>query len=314
MSMESTESTEKKLVQVNGIHLSVVQRGAANTMGVLVMLHGFTGSAAGWGKHLDRLAAHGLRVIALDLPGHGQSDGPADAGRYALERCQQDILAVLQQLGVRQGEAVLLGYSMGGRIALYTAFSGFFRALILESASPGLADPAEREQRRSSDEALAASIERDGVQAFVDRWERLPLFASQSSLPTEVREALRRQRLHNRANGLANSLRGAGTGVQPPLHARLPTLNIPVLLIAGELDTKFTAIARSMAQALPQSRLSIIPGAGHAIHLERPEEFDSLVAAFSISMFSSSKHESYMKSGWAQTHIRDNEKRSSICR
>src|SRR6266851_1041212 len=276
-------------VQVNGIRLGIEQSGAARKRGAtLVMLHGFTGSAAGWGKHLDTLAAYGLRVIALDLPGHGQSDVPAYPQRYAIEYCQQDILAALQKLGVSRGEAILLGYSMGGRIALYTAFSGFFRALILESASPGLEDPAEREQRRFSDEALAASIESDGVQAFIDRWEKLPLFASQSTLPPEAREALRRQRLSNRASGLAQSLRGLGTGVQPPLHARLPALLIPVLLIAGELDTKFTAIARSMAEALPQSQLRIVPGASHAVHLERPEEFDSLVEDFSFSMISSS--------------------------
>ncbi|HLI07616.1 MAG TPA: 2-succinyl-6-hydroxy-2,4-cyclohexadiene-1-carboxylate synthase [Ktedonobacteraceae bacterium] len=284
------ESTEKMLVQVNGIQLGVEQRGAANgqrTPGTLVMLHGFTGSAAGWGEHLDRLAARGLRVIALDLHGHGRSDAPANPARYGFECCRQDILALMQQLEVRRGDAVLLGYSMGGRIALHTAFSGYFRALVLESSSPGLADPAERERRSSSDEVLAASIERDGVRAFIERWEKQPLFASQESLPSEVREALRRQRLHNRAVGLANSLRGAGTGVQPPLHARLPTLNIPVFLLAGELDTKFTTIARSMAQALPQARLHIVSGAGHTIHLERPEEFDSLVADFCVSMFSS---------------------------
>ncbi len=280
------------LVQVNGIRLGVEQRGGPtmnwghSSSPTLVMLHGFTGSAAGWGDHLDTLAAYGLRVIALDLPGHGQSDAPADPRRYSIEYCRQDILATLQELGVSQGEAVLLGYSMGGRVALYTAFSGFFRALILESASPGLEDPAEREQRRTSDEALAASIERDGVQAFINRWEKLPLFASQSTLPPETREALRGQRLSNRASGLAQSLRGVGTGVQPSLHARLPTLHIPILLIAGELDTKFSAIARSMAQALPQSQLRIVPGAGHAVHLERPEEFDSLVGDFCLSMIS----------------------------
>ena len=277
-------------VQVNGIQLGIEQRGAVKKSGpTLVMLHGFTGSAAGWGSHLDTLAAYGLRVIALDLPGHGQSDAPGDAHHYVIEYCQQDILAALQKLGVSQGEAMLLGYSMGGRIALYTAFSGFFRTIILESASPGLEDPAERVQRRISDEVLAASIERDGVQAFIDHWEKLPLFASQSTLPPEAREALRRQRLSNRASGLAQSLRGVGTGVQPSLYARLPALHIPVLLIAGELDTKFTVIARSMAQALPQSRLRIVPGAGHAVHLERPEDFDFLVGEFSLSMISSSK-------------------------
>ncbi len=306
-------------VQVNGIRLGIEQRGADGKRGAtLVMLHGFTGSAAGWGKHLDTLAAYGLRVIALDLPGHGQSDAPGGPQRYAIEYCQQDILAALQKLGVSPGEALLLGYSMGGRIALYTAFSGFFRALILESASPGLEDPAEREQRRISDEVLAASIERDGVQAFIDRWEKQPLFASQSTLPPESREALRRQRLSNRASGLAQSLRGVGTGVQPSLYARLPALHIPVLLIAGELDTKFTAIARSMAQALPRSQLRIVSGAGHAVHLERPEEFDSLAGDFCLSTISSRGDPSLPSDERIRAGVnpvsRNSQKRSSICR
>lgn len=271
----------RSYVEVNGIRLGIDERKAIGKGDLtLVMLHGFTGSAASWGSHLDILAIYGLRVIAFDLPGHGQSDMPTDPGRYALECCQQDILAALQKFGVQRGEAMLLGYSMGGRIALYTAFSGFFRALILESASPGLADPAEREERRASDEALAARIERDGVEAFVDYWEKLPLFESQSRLPYEVRTALRKERLTNRAKGLVQSLRGAGTGVQSPLHARLPSLDIPVLLIAGELDTKFTTIARSMAQALPEAHMCIVPGAGHTVHLEQPGEFDALVGDF----------------------------------
>lgn len=273
------------VVQVNGVQLGVEQRGEANKSGpVLVMLHGFTGSAAGWGGRLDALAAYGLRVIALDLLGHGRSDAPADPQRYTIVRCRQDVLAALQKLGVSKGQAILLGYSMGGRIALYSAFSGFFRTLILESASAGLEDPVEREQRRISDEALAASIERDGVEAFVERWEKLPLFASQEALPLECREILHKQRLQNRAIGLAHSLRGVSLGVQPSLYARLPTLHIPALLIAGELDTKFTMIARHMAQLLPQSQLRIIPGAGHAVHLERPGEFVSLVGDFSLAM------------------------------
>jgi 2-succinyl-6-hydroxy-2,4-cyclohexadiene-1-carboxylate synthase len=306
-------------IRVNGVQLGVVLRGEA-TKGqrTLVLLHGFTGSAAAWGSHLDTLAASGMRIVAFDLLGHGQSDAPANPQRYAMEHCQADILAALDKLvGARdvtssinriadvprhigrnrcastksalyslrsESEAILLGYSLGGRIALYTAFSGFFRALILESASPGLASPIEREERRISDEILAASIERDGVAAFVDRWEKLPLFASQQSLPAACQQTLHAQRLHNCAVGLANSLRGVGVGVQPALHARLPALSIPVMLIAGELDNKFCALARQMAQVLPQSQLHIVPGAGHAVHLDRPREFDDLVRDFSISV------------------------------
>src|SRR5256886_3987214 len=287
-----------KFVRVNGVSLGIEQRavgarfiapqGGEEGPSTLVLLHGFTGSAAGWGQQMDILADYGLRIIAIDLLGHGQSDAPEDAKRYSIEYCQKDILAALQILGVHESHAIILGYSMGGRIALYTAFSGFFRSLILESASPGLEDPVEREERRTSDEALAASIEREGVPAFIERWEHLPLFASQRTLPFECSEALHRQRLQNNATGLAQSLRGVGTGVQPSLYTRLPTLHIPVLLIAGELDTKFTTIAKHMALALPHSQLHIISDAGHTVHLEQPQLFTSLVGDFSLSMAHSS--------------------------
>lgn len=266
--------------------MGVVLHGAARETGqTLVLLHGFTGSSAGWTDLFPSLGTLERRLIALDMLGHGQSDAPAEPARYAIERCRDDILAALASLGVGAREAVLLGYSMGGRIALYTALSGFFRALILESASPGIADPAERERRRQSDNALARRIEDQGVEAFVDEWEMLPLFASQRNLPAQVRTALRRQRLNNRALGLANSLRGVGTGVQPALHEQLHTLNLPVLLLAGELDEKYCRIARQMAANLPQAQVEIVPAAGHAVHLEQPAGFVRLVNEFCRAVY-----------------------------
>ncbi len=173
---------------VNGIRLGLEQCGETNNYDpTLVLLHGFTGSAASWGQHLVSLASYGLRIIAIDLPGHGLSDAPDDLEQFSIERHRDDILAVLQAMEVQKGQATLLGYSMGGRIALYTAFSGFFRALILESTSPGIENPVEREERRRSDEALAASIECEGVPAFVERWESLPLFASQQTLSSDIK-------------------------------------------------------------------------------------------------------------------------------
>jgi 2-succinyl-6-hydroxy-2,4-cyclohexadiene-1-carboxylate synthase len=274
-------SPEVQRLLVNGVNLGVLQYGEKKTSrATLVLLHGFTGSALGWEHIIPDLAALGLHIVALDMLGHGQSDAPADVGRYSIEHCQADILAALQALGIGRGEAILLGYSMGGRIALYCAFSGYFRALVLESASPGLATSAEREQRRASDEALAIHIEQEGVKAFIDYWEKIPLFASQRRLATERREELRAQRLNNRAQGLANSLRGVGTGAQPELYTSLPTLNLPVLLLAGELDSKFCTIAQEMASQLPQAKLQIVPGAGHTIHLEQPEAFVTCVGEF----------------------------------
>lgn len=261
---------------VNGVRLNVEVAGAGEP---LLLLHGFTGSLENWRGHVGAWSAR-FQTVAVDLLGHGLSDAPADPARYAMEPCVADLAAVLDQLGL--GRAGVLGYSMGGRVALHLAAAhpGRVSALILESASPGLATPEERAARIVADEALAGRLERDGLEAFVDYWERLPLFASQARLPEPARAALRAQRLKNRPAGLANSLRGLGTGAQPSLWERLPEVQAPVLLIAGALDEKFTAIGRQMASRLPAAQLALVPDAGHAVHLEQPEAFRALVTHF----------------------------------
>ncbi|SRR5579884_1122695 len=282
--MRENAKVVSQRLQVNGISIGIEQRGNQQQI-PLVLLHGFTGSASGWGSLLDMLAISGFHVIAIDMLGHGQSDAPADPHRYSMEHCQADIIGVLRQLAIQPGEAILLGYSMGGRIALYTAFSGYFRALILESASPGIADPIEREQRRLSDMALADRIERDGIASFVHYWENLPLFASQHSLPPDKQAALHQQRLNNNPQGLANSLRGVGTGAQPALHEKLPELTIPVLLLTGGLDSKFCTIAQKMQLSIGrQAQWVVAVGMGHAVHLEDPEGFVKQMQAFCSSL------------------------------
>lgn len=275
-------------VPVNGVHIGATySEHIQNKRGTLVLLHGFTGSILNWANILKSLDLPEVSVVALDMHGHGISDAPANPERYGMEYCQQDIIAVLQTLGIGRGEAILLGYSMGGRIALYSVFSSYFRALILESASPGLATSEEREARRLSDEALAKRIEQEGVETFVNDWEQLPLFANQrASLPKEIQQMQREQRLKNRARGLANSLRGIGTGVQQALHERLPELRVPTVVIAGALDTKFCKIGREMAEKIPQARLEIVPEAGHTVHLEQPDRFVRLVREFCLALLS----------------------------
>jgi 2-succinyl-6-hydroxy-2,4-cyclohexadiene-1-carboxylate synthase len=246
----------------------------------LLLLHGFTGAAATW---KDLLSAFGARrrTIALSLPGHGASDAPGDPARYAARRAAEDVLELLDALGIER--VALLGYSMGARVALHTALAASDRiaALLLESASPGITSASERAERRAFDEALAADIERDGVEAFVDRWERLPLWESQSRLPSATRAALRVQRLSGSARGLANSLRGLGAGATAPLHERLGELAaVQVLLVCGELDAKYVALARELRELLPRSTLRVVREAGHAVHLEQPVELLGAVEEF----------------------------------
>jgi 2-succinyl-6-hydroxy-2,4-cyclohexadiene-1-carboxylate synthase len=173
---------------------------------------------------------------------------------------------------------------MGGRLALYFAlhYPHRLRSLLLESSSPGLATAEERSARRQRDDELATWIEAHEITAFVARWEALPLWSSQTAVSTAKRSALRAQRRQNSRRGLANSLRGMGTGVQPPLWDNLPQLTLPVQLISGALDQKFVQINKKMAALLPAARLNIVPEAGHTVHWERPEFFAKIVEMFAV--------------------------------
>ena len=259
-------------IAVNGVRLNVQRAGEGLP---LVLLHGFTGSIATWRSHLDMLAGQ-FSIVAVDLPGHGASDAP-DSARCRMEQCVADLLDLLDRLEISR--AALFGYSMGGRVALNLALAvpERVRALILESASPGIADPDERLARCRNDDALAAMIEREGIEAFVDYWERLPLFASQERLPSSVRSKLRAQRLSSNPAGLANSLRGAGAGMQEPLWGRLSDIRQPTLLITGELDRKPCELGRLMEERMPAAHLVVVPNAGHAVHLEQPTVFEECV-------------------------------------
>lgn len=263
-------------ISVNDVQLNVEISGSGTP---LILLHGFTGSAKSWTQHIPAFSEH-HQIVAVDLLGHGQSDTPDTQGRYGIECCSHDLSALFNQLHLDR--FYLLGYSMGGRVALHFAltYPEHLTGLILESASPGAADPQERQARLNSDSALAERIERDGLEAFVNNWERLPLFASQAALPSETREQVRLERLANNPHGLANSLRGLSTGAQPSLWDRLYELTVPTLLIAGVLDAKFAEIGQAMAAAMPNAKLKIVRDAGHTVHLEQPTIFDQLALAF----------------------------------
>jgi 2-succinyl-6-hydroxy-2,4-cyclohexadiene-1-carboxylate synthase len=224
----------------------------------IVLLHGFTQTRQSWRRTVQALGGR-YRALTPDLPGHG----------HAAERRPASFAAMTAYIrALAPDDFTLAGYSMGGRIALHVALTLRPRRLVLIGASPGLRDPAERAARRRADDDLAARIERQSIEEFAEQWAAQPLFQGQ---PDRVRAAAHADRLRNTPHGLAAALRGLGTGVMEPLWDRLPGLTMPVTLIVGQRDTKYTAIATEMAKRLPDARLVIVPGAGHAVHLESPE-------------------------------------------
>ena len=226
----------------------------------LVLLHGFTQTRQSWRRTVAALDGRYTRTVVPDLPGHGQMG----------ERRPASLAATLAYLAALVDEPhVLAGYSMGGRVALHAALARprLVERLILVGASPGLATEPERAERRAADEALADRIEAVGAEAFAREWAAQPLFAGQ---PPAVAAAAHEDRLRRSGVEHAAQLRGLGTGAMPSLWERVGELRMPVTLIVGKQDTKFLAIAERMQACLSPAAVVVVPGVGHAVHLEAP--------------------------------------------
>jgi 2-succinyl-6-hydroxy-2,4-cyclohexadiene-1-carboxylate synthase len=233
----------------------------------LVLLHGFTNTGAIWEPVAAALPER-YRPVAPDIRGHGAA---GDVRPVSPAGVIDDVAALAD------GDLEVGGYSMGGRLALHIAVAlpDRVRRLILVGASPGLADRRERAERCAADEALADEIEGMTIEEFAERWARTPVLAGQ---PPAVLAAVTAQRLRNTPAGLAAALRGLGTGALPSLWDRLGGLAIPVDLVVGERDEKFREVAERMAAALPAARVHVVPGAGHAVHLENPPAVADIIA------------------------------------
>jgi 2-succinyl-6-hydroxy-2,4-cyclohexadiene-1-carboxylate synthase len=240
----------------------------------VLWLHGFAGDGGSFDGLREELSSS-VRATLPDLPGHGDTKAPP-AARAGWEETLAALEEVLRAL---PGPRLLAGYSMGARLALALALRApdAVHALLLESGSAGLRDEAARAQRRTEDEELATLLLREGIAAFVARWEETKVLATLKALPKASGAALRARRLAQNPRGLAAALRAFGQGVQPPLWDALPALRCPVVIVAGVLDEKYAALAGPLAAALPRATATIVQGSGHAPHLERPGPFAALV-------------------------------------
>ena len=224
-------------------------------------VHGFTQTQRSWEPLVKQFTAS-IEATLIDVPGHG--DTPFS--NRNLDEAGADIVETMRQ-------GVLVGYSMGARMALHAALthSPKIQGLCLISGTAGIEDAEERATRKKHDEQLATHIENIGVEKFIDEWLAQPLF---DGLNNET--SMKNDRLRNTPQGLANSLRYCGTGTQESLWNQLETITIPVLIVVGELDEKFVAIGKRMAQLLPHCEIHIMKSVGHTAHLEDPRQFTEI--------------------------------------
>jgi 2-succinyl-6-hydroxy-2,4-cyclohexadiene-1-carboxylate synthase len=261
---------------LDSISLSFVQLGRGSPV---VVLHGFAGSAAAMFGVTDALAPH-HEVMTIDLVGHGRSPKPEGAAHYEHERVVEALDDVIVDTGLARTH--LLGYSMGGRIALSYAVAhrDRLRSVVLVSASAGIADATLRAKRRRDDEALADRIEQEGLGWFVDYWMRLPLLQPRSELGASLSARARSQRMDNDPHALANVLRGLGPGVLPSALDHLDDLDLPVAVIAGEHDMRYRAVAADLVGRLHRGVHHVVPDAGHAPQLDNPTGLAAAVLPF----------------------------------
>ena len=252
----------------------------------VILLHGFSQSALTWrgvGPRLAR-ALPGTTVWAPEFVGHGRGSHTHEAAPYALAALVRTLEAFVGEVALegRGGRVALLGYSMGGRVAAVLACErpDLLAWLALESAGLGPADARTRAEAGERDARVAARLRAEPLSEFMDFWEALPVFASQRGLPEARRHELRRARMANDPECLALTVEGSGQHAMPRVCERLAQVGLPMLYLAGALDAKYAAQARSFGAAAPRARARVVAGAGHDVHFEDEDAFCAEVIAF----------------------------------
>jgi 2-succinyl-6-hydroxy-2,4-cyclohexadiene-1-carboxylate synthase len=244
----------------------------------LVALHGFTGSGADFDVLREALKSS-VQWTTPDLPGHGENLAPF-AAAYTVPAMASAVATYLRTLPA--GHRVLLGYSMGGRVALRCALDwpGLVDALVLIGAHPGIRDDRARRDRALLDTHRAARIRSIGAAAFSREWAQVPLIATQDRVPEPFRTSMRERRATNDPLRLSIACEVGGTGSMEPMWSRLQEVDVPTLLVTGSEDDKYRNIVADMLPLMRTARPGTVRGAGHAAHVESPQTFSILLASF----------------------------------
>ncbi|QJF24683.1 2-succinyl-6-hydroxy-2,4-cyclohexadiene-1-carboxylate synthase [Mammaliicoccus vitulinus] len=245
----------------------------------IILLHGFISDHTTFHLVEDDITNQGINVITVDLPGHGSDQSSYDE-KWSMEFIANHIKKIVDYYQLKN--VYLHGYSMGGRVALSfaTQFPELLNGLILESASPGLANDEDKLSRIEVDHNRARYIQHVGMKQFVEEWSQLPLFKSQSMLSSEERERIKQMRLSQTPDGLSKALIDYGIGVQPSYWKALHALEVPTCIIVGSEDKKFIEIGKQMHESIKNSKFHIVNEAGHTIHVEQPTKFDTMIIDF----------------------------------
>lgn len=250
----------------------------------IIFLHGFTGTTTDWNFLKDQVPEN-FSPIFIDLIGHGKSDSPNNVEYYEAKFQIEILKYILEYLELK--EVVLVGYSMGGRLALSFTIKNhdFVQALVLESTSFGIENEQERKERIESDEKLAEQISNSSVEEFINNWIKAPLFSTLKNAGYERFETMKNRKIEsNNLIGLKNTLLGFSTGKMENYSLYLDNLKAKTMLISGELDEKFVKINTRANSLLPNSELVIVKQSGHNVHFEKPKEFLKFLNRFLLNL------------------------------
>ncbi|WP_395319821.1 2-succinyl-6-hydroxy-2,4-cyclohexadiene-1-carboxylate synthase [Fructilactobacillus frigidiflavus] len=257
-------------MKINGYDYQIEISGQGNP--TWVFLHGFLGSKADFTKIVPR----GTKIY-ITAYGFAENDATLPAHHFSTDHQVQDLAALFASLQV--SSINLVGYSMGARLALAFAIQHpqLVHHLWLESGTAGIINPDARKQRQLADQTRATQIEQQGLVSFVNHWETLPLFNSQQHVSKSQQQFMHQQRINHNPINMANSLRYFGTGTMPNCWNQLSQLKIPITLITGAQDLKFTKLNQKMKALLPNADHVLVADAGHNVHFEKSAHFTSLL-------------------------------------